>query len=114
MYCTLDEAWPDIVSIKQNNNQHFKHTQNNNIHEHFKESQLKYNDNHLTTQNCKNILFHIQNCDVCIKEIYKKYMCMNAKYYNPFNNLITKENKEIISVVLIGLLVILVLQLLKN
>jgi hypothetical protein len=59
------------------------------------------------------ILNHLDTCDICLKRVYKKYTCLGNNE-DIFNKLITKDNKEVITVILIGFLVILTLQIFKT
>jgi hypothetical protein len=60
---------------------------------------------------CHQILEHIHRCDYCMKEIYKRYNCNRSDLPIDISQYITPENKDVITVVLIGLLIILVIQL---
>lgn len=67
---------------------------------------------HFTNENtCSITLTHIQNCNHCMKEIYKR---LNVHSKFDISTFINKENKDIITVVLIGLLMILIMNLCKN
>ena len=72
-------------------------------------------------QEHQDILDHIHNCEHCMREIYKRYNCggksmLNMSVLNQLNinSLVSKENKEIVTIMLLGLLVILILQLFRN
>jgi hypothetical protein len=69
---------------------------------------------------CNIVIEHIQNCDECLKNLYRKYNLLIkpstvlSDLSKTFNNMITPENKDIVSVVLFGLLVILTLHLIRS
>lgn len=114
MYCSLAEAWPDFNSSSQSIptlSQKFQSTNKIETFDIKPSSQLQ--DTRLS--NCKYILEHIQNCDYCMKELYTKHMSSSPfKFNNPFHNLITADNKDVISAIFIGLLIILILQIFKS
>lgn len=115
MYCSLEEAWPNYSKPKNIIERYSEKEQENikNIEpiESSSNHQANLSETHLKN-NCDDILAHIQKCDYCMKEIYKRYNCNNMNI-NMLASL-SKEQKDIISIILIGLLVLLVLQLFKN
>lgn len=71
---------------------------------------LKHDDNLFNKINTHDdILNHVYNCELCYKKLFNKPHGLGINL-----SLITKENKDIISIVLIGLLVILILNLFIN
>lgn len=136
MYCTIEEAWPthQLNSLKHNNdyikdvnkkenynefmkfidkkkeekkeNKENKENEEKELTEHFNNNYDKYK---ILNNQCNSALNHISTCDDCLKKIYKKYNC--SKNNNILLELITNENKDIILIAFIGLLVILILQL---
>ena len=89
MYCSLQEAWPNIHNKALNYS-----------------SNTKYNIEYFNNDNCKNILEHINNCPSCrLKFIKHKNDIFSFLDLNP-------ENKETIIVFLIGVMIILLLNLL--
>jgi hypothetical protein len=142
MYCSIDEAWetsdffsrnkkiktsePIIdneieefklfkANKKSKNNkyeyeQEYEHEHKDNI-EHYTETE----DNTINKSNitCDMILNHLDKCDICLKRVYKKYTCL-GNHENIINKLITKDNKEVITVILVGFLIILTLQIFKT
>jgi hypothetical protein len=129
MYCSIEEAWPinQLTNIK-NKKELAKDVDENIFKENYnefkkfiseKEIKAKQNQNlnenmieHFENRNnkCDNILDHIYNCDECLKKIYKKYNC-SVSDNNILSTFITKENKDVVAIVFIGILVILILQL---
>ena len=123
MYCSIEEAWPthQLNSLKRNNdyikdvNQKEKNEKEkpekekteDDITEHFTNNYNKYK---ILNNQCDLMLNHISNCDDCLKKIYKKYNC-SKNNNNILSELITNENKDMILVVFIGIVVILILQL---
>lgn len=68
----------------------------------------------LNSCNCDDILDHIHNCPDCLQKIYTRYNCIGTMDNSFLKAVLTQENKEKLTIVLTGILVILVLQLLKN
>jgi len=100
---------------------------NNKILEFFNDDKnSNISSNKINNLKCDDVLDHISNCNECLRNIYKKYNLFGIPHNglsqlniftelsNGFNKLITKENRDVVTVVLIGLLVILILQLLKS
>jgi hypothetical protein len=138
MYCSIDEAWEtsdffqrnkkiktsetiidndeieEFKQFKAHKNSNQKNT-NNTSHYHEHEIEHFTDDKSGNTVNitCDMILNHLDNCDVCLKRVYKKYTCLGNKE-DILSKLITKENKEVITVILIGFLVILTLQIFRT
>jgi hypothetical protein len=88
-------------------------------------------DTKVSNDKCINIMDHISVCDECLQNLYKKYSSLNpihninsiglhtihnffTKISNNFNNLVANKNKDVVSSILFGLLIILILQFLKS
>lgn len=101
----------NLHSNQHNQNHSNQHNQNhNNLH-----SNQHNHTNNNTHNKCDDIFEHINNCEICMKRVYKQFNCIGRvntfDFLSVFNN---NENKQVMSVVLTGLLVILILQLFKN
>lgn len=126
MYCTIQEAWPNIEPINPINNQPIiESLEDNDIKDYLAWKQLK--DAGLTipneslepletlAQECITTLNHFNKCEKC-KNYYKK-INKNILYdlnniLNNLNvNLIDKNNKELIVMFLVGMLLILIFHL---
>jgi len=80
--------------------------------EHFNESLVPTTkEMQQSNMNHQYFLDHISSCEECSRMIYKRY---NYGRNNNILNLITDENKDLISVVLIGILTILILHLFNS
>lgn len=95
MYCTIQEAWG-----------------NNQIQENFEEkvsdtdvkNYIAWKNNEL--DDCKKIMDHIKVCTKC-----KSYYNLNSILENLNINLIDKDNKELVVMFLVGILLILIFHL---
>jgi hypothetical protein len=139
MYCSLDEAWPQLnINKYKQNNQYSQSSNksnllNNHDYEHFNEFMDGKNKNETTREHnidCNIVMNHIAGCDNCLQELYKKYSfvrCIDSNgvdqntlinFFKDLSNnvikIVGKENKDIVSSILCGLLIILVLFYLKN
>jgi len=89
---------------------YYRQSYDNSI-EHFVDSKMKNNNNlDYDEIKCDYILDHIHKCDKCLKKVYMKYNCVGNRNNNIFN-MLDKNQKEVLSIVLTGILVILLLQL---
>lgn len=70
-------------------------------------------ESHVNSLKCNDVLNHVHNCDICLRHIYKRYNCLGNREHNMFN-MLSKDQKDIISVILVGILVILILQMSYN
>ena len=89
---------------------YYRQSYDNSI-EHFVDSKMNNNNNlDYDEIKCDYILDHIHKCDKCLKKVYMKYNCVGNRNNNIFN-MLDKNQKEVLSIVLTGILVILLLQL---
>jgi hypothetical protein len=103
MYCSIDEAWNSgTFSSTTNLNGTAVMTDN----EHFKQDE-KNNDN-----SCVSIMKHIEHCDKCSKKYLYEQSRMNSLNGNMIFNDLLKNNTELITVILVGILIILLLKFL--
>lgn len=100
----------------KNNKYEYEHEhkhEDNHDHDHNIEHYTEDTTNNKSNITCDMILNHLDTCDICLKRVYKKYTCLGNNE-DILNKLITKDNKEVITVILIGFLVILTLQIFKT
>jgi hypothetical protein len=81
-------------------------TNDNNIHEHFNNSNKYHND---ISPVCNALDAHIIKCEYCRNKYYQKQQCNNFDFGDIITNI--KTNKDIVTIFLLGLLVILLVQL---
>ena len=106
MYCSLQDAWPDIQNKQSSfQNQSLLRSEENNINSNRKYNMKIENFNNNNNNTCKYILEHINNCSSCrLKFIQNKNNIFSSLDINP-------EYKETIIVFLIGIIIILLLNL---
>jgi hypothetical protein len=105
------------------NDNDIEHFVDNNHHKKIikQNKKLKYQYDHdsdseieiIHNIDCENCIEHISKCRKCLKKLYMKYNCVGNRNNNIFN-MLNKDQKEILSVVLAGILVIILLQLLMG
>jgi hypothetical protein len=96
------------VKKYKNNIEHFENPKDDEL----KEEVHKYHKIH-RDMDCDEMLDHIHNCKSCMKKMYMRYNCFGNKDNNIFSDMI-KENKDIVTVVIIGIMIILILHLFKD
>lgn len=127
MFCTLEDAWGEkdfsdkinkIEVLESKKNIDYKNHVPVKIHENFSEPEdlykqylflkQKFDNDNVETQVCIATENHISKCKFCQKKYY-------SNSFPPINlhNILNyfRNNKDLISIVLIGLLIILILNL---
>lgn len=105
---TRENSKETEVKKYKNNIEHFENSKDVEL----KEEVHKYHKIHRDID-CDEILDHIHNCKSCMKKMYMRYNCFGNKDNNIFSDMI-KENKDIVTVVIIGIMIILILHLFKD
>lgn len=132
-YCSIDEAWHTSNIMNNyvthlNKNQELiqeyyngPNEQNNRNQFMEMEKQTTYKSNNKPTiehfdddkNNCDNIMDHINNCKKCYDKLKEHFEVkpMNKPIGNIIDQILTKENREIISYILVGILIVIVLDI---
>jgi len=165
MYCSLEEAWPNMRRNNINNNIFRQNNlicpsyspsiihKNNISDNYYDDFKLPHNNINVENNNDKNIekisvqseknniiekfnqddkciriMEHITVCDECLKNLYKKFSFNRGISYNygletlldffrnignNFNKIVEKD-KDLVSSILVGLLIILIIHFLKS
>ena len=103
----IDKKQPPKIKYQNNNYRNYHHYDNNDDNN----DDNNNDDNNSHDINCDNLLRHLQKCDKCLRKVYMKYNCVGNKNNNLLN-MLDKSQKEVLSVVLTGILVIILLQIL--
>ena len=116
-YCTIQEAWGKQIETFTNDNDN---DNNNNNNDNEKKQNITYNINYDETYNDKNCNDETCNCDLLFNHIKKCPKCYNKikNYFRPkiieyYHNII-EDNKDIITLILIGLFILLFYKLINN
>lgn len=108
-YCTIQEAWGKQIEKFTNNdtdNSHeVKKTENNTSYFNY-DTEEENNE----TYNCDILLNHIKKCPKCYNKIKNYFKPKIIQYY--YN--IIEDNKDIITLILIGLFILLFYKLINN
>lgn len=103
----ITEHFIDISTTKQNvpnSKINYRHKKNIPI-----DSDSEYESDH--DINCDKIIEHIGSCKKCLNKIYAKYRCSGNKN-DSFMEIFNKEQKDLFSVALLGIIVIIILHIL--
>ena len=114
-YCTIQEAWGKQIETFTNDDNNNRQNNNNNNRQN-----ISYNINYDETDNetCDNdkncncdLLFnHIKKCPKCYNKIKNYFKPKVIEYYHN----IIEDNKDIITLILIGLFILLFYKLINN
>lgn len=119
LYSISQKEYNEYQTFLKEKTKQEKSNQENDLIEHFidnkkpKKQSINQNDDSESEYDdikCEYILNHIHKCDKCLKKIYMKYKCIGNKNNNVLN-MLDKNQKEVLTVVLTGILVIILLQL---
>ena len=125
MYCSLNEAWPDLHPTfnKQNslnnsynsnnsNNSHNSHNSHNSRVEHFNEkNDVKQENNKM--MNCNDYLNHVVNCNHCKEKLMLHIGKIERKPLIDMSQF-DKSMRETIVVFIFGLILLLLLNIFCN
>ena len=110
-FAEQNPARAELGKINNHNNNNNNNHNNHNNHYEYNNEHKKHNIHF----NCDDYFEHINNCDICMKKVYKNFNCLGKNNGLEFLSMLNiNENKQVISVVLMGVLVILILQLFKT
>ena len=106
MYCSIEEAWQDNTNSVVHKHKYYGETNNSiQINNNVEKNNLIEKNHDLNNLSCKYILEHLENCNKCKMDFYKKHYLYNILSVNP-------QMKETIIIFLIGILILLILNLL--
>ncbi len=130
-YCSIDEAW-HTSNIMNNYVDHLNRNQElikeyyngpseqNNRDKYMgmeknKETYREETVEHFTEkEDCDKIMMHINNCKKCYDNLREHFTATTNKpitNINIWDSLLTKENKEILSYMLIGIIIVIILDI---
>jgi uncharacterized membrane protein YraQ (UPF0718 family) len=104
-YCTIQDAWGIQIEKFTNNDTKKIENENNTNYFNYDTEEENYD-----TCNCDILLNHIKKCPKCYNKIKNYFKPKIIQYY--YN--IIEDNKDIITLILIGLFILLFYKLINN
>ena len=109
-YCTIQEAWgKQEIEKFTNDDTNENENENNNNNNKNNTNYFDY-DEIEESCDCNRLLNHIKKCPKCYNKIKNYFKPKAMQYYNN----ILEDNKDIITLILIGLFILLFYKLVNN